>query len=480
MIMFKLLIKCFLKKEQHFIMNNNISSLIKFKGEQSFYPWITNNVISYLKIKKFHSMRETPQLGINYNNIVNLIGFIINVKMFITRGQYACNNIIGLLHQRLNVEHSSVLSSNINKLNLSISAVLAPAPTPTSKRLRSDPLKLKVPAAWPLPPQTNSSEEEFFKQWLVGITDGNGSFSIHSSLALGSTKWNLIYKLSQNTSNLRILHYIKKNIYCGTVTIEKDHNNANFIIRDFETIKKVILPIFDKYPLLTNKAFNYEKFKQAVLILDNPKLTLEQKNIKLVSLNNMDLPINYISSAWIGLTKEDLNSGLVTSIMSKAWLIGFTEAEGSFYLKKKSNSIRPFCQDKTETPNVNITVKEGRESPLSAFSVQSPIVHGFRISKKQEPLCLEAIRIILHIKTKVVLNKNSNYYMLDTTNSRAIENIIKYFSKRLKGMKSVEYRIWARAYLKYKGNGNSMKLQAIEKERLLRVMRKFKLKKEDK
>lgn len=49
--------------------------------------------------------------------------------------------------------------------------------------------------------------------------------------------------------------------------------------------------------------------------------------------------------------------------------------------------------------------------------------------------------------------------MLDTTNSRAIENIIRYFDSSMKGMKSVEYRIWARTYLKHKGNYT--RLQAI-------------------
>lgn len=436
--------KSFLKK--HLIMNNIwkkkknllyffflfLSLLIKFKGEQSINPTVTNNITSYQKINKFHSMRETPQFEINYNNMDNLLDLIFNVKMFITRGQYACNNIIGLLHQRLNVEHSS---------NLSLSSLTKKIHFSDSLNTGFRAVKLNVASTQP---QTNPSEKEFFEQWLIGITDANGTFSIYSSTA--SMKLNLTYKLSQNTNNLRVLYYIKKNLNCGTVKIEKStkSNNAYFIIRDFETIKRVILPIFDKYPLLTSKAFNYEKFKQAVLILDNTDLTKEQKNLELVSLNNIIMlpsTINYISSAWtiegqVTIPKEDLNSNLVTSIMSKAWLIGFIEGDSvrNFYLRTKSNSIIPFLEN-------------------------ADIVHGFRISQMPDPICLEAIRIILHIKTKVVFNKKHNYYILDTTNSRAIENIIKYFSSTMKGIKSVEYRIWARAYLKNKGN--LTKLQAI-------------------
>lgn len=287
------------------------------------------------------------------------------------------------------------------------------------------------------------------------------------------------FKISQKESNLRVLYYIKKNLNCGTVIVEKNTNNAFFRITDYKTIKKVILPIFDKYQLLTSKAFNYEKFKQAVLTLDNSNLTKEQQILELVRLNNLEISsINYISAGWKGKVtcKEDLNSSLVTSIMSKAWLIGFIEAEGNFYLVNKSKNIVSCSDFDSEKKEIFFKEKEqtSKASAL-AFSTQSCIVHGFAISQKLDPICLEAIRIILHIKTKVVLKKKHNCYMLDTTNSKAIENIIKYFDRSLKGMKSVEYRIWARTYLKHKGD--YARLQAIRQK--TRVMRKFRFKEEE-
>ena len=47
--------------------------------------------------------------------------------------------------------------------------------------------------------------------------------------------------------------------------------------------------------------------------------------------------------------------------------------------------------------------------------------------------------------------------MVDTTNSRAIENLIKYFHNAFRGMKSVEYTIWARTYNNHKGNLHKLK-----------------------
>lgn len=65
---------------------------------------------------------------------------------------------------------------------------------------------------------------------------------------------------------------------------------------------------------------------------------------------------------------------------------------------------------------------------------------------------MQAIALLLHIPTKVKLKSNHNHSILDTTNSRAIENRIKYFKDTMKGMKSLEYRIWSRSYVKHKGD----------------------------
>jgi hypothetical protein len=110
--------------------------------------------------------------------------------------------------------------------------------------------------------------------------------------------------------------------------------------------------------------------------------------------------------------------------MSKAWLVGFCEAEASFYITKKDKD---------------------------RYS------HGFGITQKLDFIVLEAIRHILHISTLVrfrhvgllnVLSLHDNthfpkstFYILDTTNKRAISNICKYFQGNLKTVKSLEFKI---------------------------------------
>uniref|UniRef100_UPI0021150B1B hypothetical protein n=1 Tax=Aspergillus sclerotioniger TaxID=319627 RepID=UPI0021150B1B len=283
------------------------------------------------------------------------------------------------------------------------------------------------------------NNKNWFQQWLVGMTDGDGTF--HISYQNG--KWNLVYKIALSRYNLRALFYIKRQLGVGSIT--KDNTTGQFVIRDRKKLAQVIFPIFDKYPLLTSKQFNYIKLKKAYDILEDINLSKSEKYKLLFEIKQKTIPINYVSNAWdkiklpfetvltrgaalspygplfkISLKNKFGPEGLdVTCVMTKPWVVGFIEAEGSFYLVSKDSTR---------------------------------IVHGFGITQKLDLIVLESIRRILHIPTTVKFKSKHNYYILDTTNSRAIDNIIQYFYNTMKGMKSVEYRIWARSYVKHKGN----------------------------
>ena len=259
----------------------------------------------------------------------------------------------------------------------------------------------------------------WFKQWLVGFTDGDGNFYITHQ----GNKWGLSYKLSQSRYNLRVLYYIKSQLGVGSVT--KDNTKGQFFIRDRKVIEEIILPVFDNYPLLTSKFFDYLRFKKALTVLNDLDLTKEEKNVKLLNLKNLKLPHEYISPAWNNVSLSLKNLDLVKTVMSKAWLVGFIEAEGSFYLTNKDSNR---------------------------------IVHGFGLTQKLDKVVLQAIGLILHISNPVRYKEIYNNYILDTTNSRAVENIIVYFKDTMKGIKSLEYKIWARSYNRNKGDYKKLSL----------------------
>jgi Cytochrome C and Quinol oxidase polypeptide I/LAGLIDADG endonuclease len=277
------------------------------------------------------------------------------------------------------------------------------------------------------------SNQASFEQWLVGFTDGDGNFHISQQKVGSATKWGLSYKLAQSAYNLRVLNYIKKELGVGSIT--KDGTKAQYFIRDRKVIETVLIPIFDKYSLLTTKYFDYVKLKKALLVLNNGSLTKQQKDIELLAIKNFKANNNYISPAWNNANLPLTNVDSINNVMTKNWLVGFIEAEGSFYLTNKDSNR---------------------------------IVHGFGLTQKLDKIVLEGIAIMLHIKNPVRFKELHNYYILDTTNSRAVENIIFFFKNTMKGVKSLEYRIWARSY--YKNKGDYTKLYNIRN--IIRKLRK--------
>ncbi len=248
-----------------------------------------------------------------------------------------------------------------------------------------------------------------FEQWLVGVTDGDGTFhfSEHSS-----NKWVLHFKIAQNTYNLRFLYYIKSKLGVGQVSVSAE-GMAEYRLRDVKKIIQYVIPIFDKYPLLTSKYYNYDLFKQAAFILTDTSIPITQRRLLLNELKSKVRPDNYISPAWNLVNNNVSCLADAQTIMTKSWLVGFTEAEGSFYLVTKS---------------------VGR------------IVHAFEITQKLDKIVLDSIGYLLGIK----VIKKKTYFTVGTTNAKHISNIILYYHNTMKGMKSLEYRIWARSFNKIK------------------------------
>nr|QJQ35323.1 LAGLIDADG endonuclease [Fusarium brevicatenulatum]QJQ35355.1 LAGLIDADG endonuclease [Fusarium pseudoanthophilum]QJQ35387.1 LAGLIDADG endonuclease [Fusarium pseudonygamai] len=253
----------------------------------------------------------------------------------------------------------------------------------------------------------NLSEEEKFKLWLVGFTDGDGCFSIVKS---GGT-YRLQFSLSQSEYNLRLLYYVKKNLGYGSVSKSSKQSWGNFRITDRKVLNQVIFPIFEKYPLLTSKYYNYERFKQAYYILENKELTTEMKNKKIEELRSKELPVNYISPAVIHLNEESKYEDIVP-VISVYWLAGFIEAEGHF----------------------------------GVYTYPKRIAIDFTIVQKLDQFLLFLIKRVLHIPSNVNYNKSRNIYVLSTSNSRVINGIIDTLRGKLYGMKSLEFKLWSVAH----------------------------------
>jgi hypothetical protein len=272
---------------------------------------------------------------------------------------------------------------------------------------------------------TNNKSKKYsdeFCRWLVGFTDGDGSFSLVKS---GGT-YRLHFCLGQSFYNIRILYYIKSLLGFGSVTKFKEGKTAQFIITDRTVLADIIFPIFDKYPLLTRKYYNYSKFKEAYLILEREDLTTKEKTNLIDVLKNKELPNDFISPAISHLNINSLYNDILSSI-SIDWLIGFIEAEGHF----------------------GVFPEKGR------FNID------FTLVQKLDKILLELIKRLLHIPSNVRYDPQKNTHILKTKNSRVILHLINLFKGKFKGIKSLEFKLWSKA--NYYKSTNIEKVAQIHK-----------------
>lgn len=371
--------------------------------------WTLKMVSQYSNILaiKLHSMLETPEKK-KYQDLLKFCvkKFFSLTKFLVNYGQLAWDIIS---HQRLHMKY----------------------PKKRSTKKRSTKIE---------------SNEEWFKQWLVGFTDGEGCFSINFQK---ENKWNLTFKLTQSKINGKLLYYIKEELNCGSITEEKD--KLNYRIRDLKNITNKLIPIFDKYYLLTFKYFDYLKFKDVLNILNNP-ITYpvgEIRNLKIQEILLKDYSLTHstkltwvnnindnelCSPIWGDTDKNKLDNEYCKSIISKPWLIGFIEAEGSLYITKKDSK---------------------------RFS------HGFGITQKKDKIVLEGIKQIFKIPSKV--KKNNTFYSLDNTNNRVNLDMIEFFHNSFKGIKSLQFSIWSRSLRR----SNNLKNIEEKKEYLKEIQNKL-------
>jgi len=315
-----------------------------------------------------------------YNNYIKI--FIITiwnkydkVKIIITREQSA---VILNINNLLYLECTQRLILNMNKLNKIFKRIYT-----TEKKYKSNVRGLSY-------------------AYLIGLIEGEGWTSISKK-----GKY-LIYEigLEMNIRDIQLLYKIKNALGVGKIKfkVRKDINNnditsAIYKIRSKKHLKEIIIPIFDKYPFLTNKQYDYLRFKEALLndikfYEDLPKYKCPQE-----SFNSVD---NILKTSYFSL-----------------WLIGFIEARGCFSIYK--SKINDNDNDNDNDNN----------SYLASFEIAH--INSFEI--------IQAIKIYLNISISIYKDK-TNSFKIKTTNVRDIENIINFLknnSTRLLGKKRLQY-----------------------------------------
>lgn len=226
--------------------------------------------------------------------------------------------------------------------------------------------------------------------WLVGLVEGDGWFSITKNGKYCKYE----FGIELHERDIQMLYKIKKALGVGTISLKKDQNKVSFRIRKKPHLKEVILPIFDKYPMITTKHLKYLRFRLNLLnnILYYENL-MDYNPTNLTLYNNVD-----------NLIKLDYFDN---------WLVGFIEAEGCFSKSKLTS--------------------------LSLYNIVS-----FEVSQTNQLPLLMAIKKRLSISSNPYVDKTNNA-KLKTTSLNSIQNVINFLDKtsaKLKGHKRLQYLLF--------------------------------------
>jgi ubiquinol-cytochrome c reductase cytochrome b subunit len=74
--------------------------------------------------------------------------------------------------------------------------------------------------------------------------------------------------IEMSIRDVQLIHKIKDMLGVGTVYFRDKEDRSKTVIlrvRNKSHLCTIILPIFDKYPLLSNKQYDYLRFKDAIL-----------------------------------------------------------------------------------------------------------------------------------------------------------------------------------------------------------------------
>lgn len=244
--------------------------------------------------------------------------------------------------------------------------------------------------------------------YIVGLIEGDGW--------IGITKKGkyLLYEIGIeiNGKDIQLIHKIKDVLGVGLISLRKRklknglyNDIVIYRIRNKDHLKNIIIPIFDKYSILTNKQYDYLFFRENLL-----------NDVKHYEI----LPLYVRPNDSINLVNDILNKDYLPY-----WLIGFIEAEGSFSICKplKSNN--------------------------KVASIEISQTNSFEL--------IEAIRIYLKVSQNIYLDKLNNSRMI-LKNISNICNIIKFLNDnpiKLLGYKKLQYNLFLKelrlipSYIKY-------------------------------
>lgn len=112
-------------------------------------------------------------------------------------------------------------------------------------------------------PNTPASNRDSIGYYLSGYTDGEGSFCISFSprpKLLTRLEVRPSFSVSQNSDRQEVLRIFQQYLGCGTIRRNPSDRTYKYEVRSIKDLMEKVIPHFLKYPLLSSKKKDFEKF----------------------------------------------------------------------------------------------------------------------------------------------------------------------------------------------------------------------------
>ncbi len=188
-----------------------------------------------------------------------------------------------------------------------------------------------------------------FPWFITGLFDAESSFVVTIlKNPRYKTGWNVQARVQIKMHELdRSLMGKIQEFFGGIGYISKPNNNlaVEFRVSTLNEIANVIIPHFDKYPLLTKKQADYILFKEIIfLMLNKEHSTLEgiQKIVNIKASLNTGLTENLKEFFPYTLPKQRLESSNIplANPISPEWMAGFCTGESNFFITVQKSKTK--------------------------------------------------------------------------------------------------------------------------------------------
>lgn len=224
---------------------------------------------------------------------------------------------------------------------------------------------------------------------FIGLIDSDGYIDITKS-GLNSIRMELV--LSVSSKDLKLLQHIKKVLNIGRINEYPNVNTAKLIIGKID-LQKVLFPLILHYRVFFLTETRRKQFNLCMYLLENG-IT---KFSNITSIDNIKDLFSLPESSIEYVNLPFFNN----------WIIGFTIAEGSFYIKSSGE-------------------------------------HYFSLRQRSHFILFEAFKLVF--KTNRKIGHDSKYMIFSVSSKKDLLNVVTFFSNSglhsLLGLKADQYNAW--------------------------------------